>query len=150
MLRIKYKNIFMQFMARATLFLWYGLIMFLWAAPTYAQEPYYLVDAFERPGVIYQIENRRRNIFFERNSGSIYSVAVWRGEVYFCSANERRIYQIVEQQERVIYQHETYYIPDIAFDRAGNLYFSTASGATSNGISTLRSFSSPAFRPIKP
>lgn len=132
MLRIKYKNIFMQFMARATLFLWYGLIMFLWASPTYAQEPYY-VDAFERPGVIYQIENGRRRSSFERNSGSIHSVAVWGGEVYFCSANETRIYQRIGQQETVIYQHTTY-IRNIAFDTEGNLYFSDASGARSDGV----------------
>lgn len=133
MLRIKCQNIFMQFIASVTLFLWYGLIMFLWASPTYAQrQPYYFVDAFERPGVIYQIKNRRRNTFFERNLGSIYSVAAWGGEVYFCSANERNIYKKIDQQERVIHEHTTY-IRDIAFDREGNLYFSEASGARSNG-----------------
>jgi len=132
MLGIKYKNIFMQFMARLTLFLCYGLIMFLWASATYAQEPYYVVDASDRPGVIYQIENRRRNTFFERNLGSIYSVAAWGGEVYFCSANERNIYKKIGREERVIYRHRTY-IRDIAFDREGNLYFSEASGARSNG-----------------
>ena len=132
--RIKYKNIFMQFIARVPLLLWYGLIMFVWGSPTYAQiEPCYVVDAFERPGVIYQIENRRQNIRFERDSGSIYSVAVWRGRLYFSSANERRIYDKNGQRENVIHEHRTY-IRDIAFDREGNLYFSEASGARSNGV----------------
>ena len=144
MLRTKYKNISMRFITLAVLCLWYGLMMSLWLAPTHAQsqqqsapaprqQPYYAVDAYQTPGVIHRIVNRKPSTFFRRRSGTIYSIALWRGQLYFCSANDRRIYQRTgKQQERVVFEHKTY-IRDVAIDPSGNLYFSEASGARGDG-----------------
>lgn len=138
MLRIKSINISMRFITLAVLCLCYGLMMYLSLSPAYAvppsQQPYYVVDAYQTPGVVYKIENRRPGVFFRRRLGSISSIALWRGQLYFCSANDKRIYQkrTGQQQERVVFEHRTY-IRDLAVDPNGNLYFSEASGAKGNG-----------------
>lgn len=133
MLRIKSKNISMQFIKLATLFLCHGLMMSFWTSPAYAGEPpYYAVDAYQTPGAVYRIEDREPSVFFRRRSGSISSIAICQGRLYFCSANDRRIYQIIEQRERVIFEHRTY-IKDVAVDPNGNLYLSEASGARGDG-----------------
>ena len=143
MLRIKYKNISMQFIALVVLCLWHGLMMYPWIPSTYAQrkqqtayaqrqQPYYIVDAYQIPGVVYRIVNRKPNDFFRRRSGSISSIALWRGQLYFCSANESRIYQRMGQKERAIFEHTTY-VRDVAFHPNGNLYFSEASGGGDDG-----------------
>lgn len=138
MLRIKHKDMFMQFIALVVLCLFAGLTMSLWLNPACAapppQQPYYVVDAYQTPGVVYRIVKRTPRPFFERQSGNISSIALWRGQLYFCSANDKRIYQkrTGQQQERVVFEHRTY-IRDVAVDPNGNLYFSEASGARGNG-----------------
>lgn len=142
MLRINSINISMRFITLAVLCLLYCLMMFLCLPPAFAQmqrqtayaeePPYYVVDAYQTPGIVYRIVNRKPGVFFKRRSGSISSIVLWRGQLYFCSANDRRIYQIIERQERVVFEHSTY-IRDVAVDPNGNLYFSEASGAKSDG-----------------
>ena len=133
MLRINSKKISMQFIKLATLFLWHGLMMSLCTSPAYAgEQPYYVVDAYQTPGAVYRIENRQPGVFFRRRSGSISSIAICNEQLYFCSANDRRIYQIIEKRERVVFEHKTY-IRDIAIDPNGNFYFSEASGAKGDG-----------------
>lgn len=143
MLRIKSKKISMQFIALVVLCLFAGLTISLWLNPTHAQPqrqsapapsqpPYYAVDSFQKPGVVYRIVSGKPSIFFRRRSGSISSIALWEGQLYFCSANDRRIYQRMGQRERVVFEHRTY-IRDVAVDPSGNLYFSEASGAKSDG-----------------
>jgi len=143
MLRTKYKNISVIFTSLGVLFLLLCLMSSLHLAPTHAQPqrqsasvpsqpPYYAVDAYQKPGVVYRIVNGEPSIFFRRRSGSISSIALWEGRLYFCSANDRRIYQRMGQRERVVFEHKTY-IRDIAVDPSGYLYFSEASGAGDDG-----------------
>ena len=139
MLRIKHKNISMQFITLAVLCLCCGLMMYLSLPPAYAaqppQQPYYVVDAYQTPGVVYRIESRRRkpDVFIRRCLGTIYSIALWEEQLYFCSANDRRIYfKKLNEPERVVFTHNTY-IRDIAVDPSGYLYFSVASGAGGDG-----------------
>lgn len=138
MLRIKSKNISMQFVTLVVLCMCSGLVMSLWLTSTHAAQPppqpYYAVDAYQTPGVVYKIENRRPGVFFRRRLGSISSIALWGERLYFCSANDKRIFQkrTGQQQERVVFEHRTY-IRDVAVDPNGNLYFSEASGAKGDG-----------------
>lgn len=139
MLRIKHKKISVQFITLAVLCLCYGLMIYLSLAPAYAaalppQPSYYVVDAYQTPGAVYKIVNRTPRPFFRRRLGSISSIALWRGQLYFCSANDKRIYQkrTGQQQERVVFEHRTY-IRDVAVDPSGYLYFSEASGAKGDG-----------------
>ena len=136
MLRTKHENISMQFIALAVLCLFAGLTMYLSLAPAYAvpppKQPYYVVDADQSPGKVYRIVKRTPRPSFERQSGNISSIALWNGQLYFCSANDRRIYQRIEERERVVFEH-TSYVRDIAVDPNGNFYFSAASGAGSDG-----------------
>lgn len=137
MLRIKHKDIFMQFIALVVLCLFAGLTMSLWLNPACAapppQQPYYVVDAYQTPCVVYRIVNSKPSIFFRRRSGNISSIALWRGQLYFCSANARRIFvKRHRESERVVFTHNTY-VRDVAVDPNGNLYFSEASGARGDG-----------------
>jgi len=136
MLRIKHKNISMQFVTLAVLCMCFGLVISLLLTSTHAaqppQQPYYVVDAYQTPGVVFRIVDREPGDSFRRRSGNISSIAFCNGELYFCSANDRRIYQIIEERERVVFEHKTY-IRDIAVDPSGNFYFSAASGAGSDG-----------------
>ena len=143
MLRNEYKNISVIFTSLGVLCLWLCLILSLRLAPTHAQPqrqsasaprqpPYYAVDSFQKPGMVYRIVNWKPSIFFRRRSGSISSIALWGGQLYFCSANDRRIYQRMGQRERVVFEHRTY-IRDVAVDPKGNLYFSEASGPKGDG-----------------
>lgn len=136
MLRTKYKNISIQFVTLVVLCMCFGLVMSLWLTSTHAaqppQHPYYIVDADQTPGIVYRTVNRKSSIFFKRRSGTISSIALWGGRLYFCSANDRKIYQRMEQRERVVFEH-TSYVRDVAVDQNGNLYFSEASGAGGDG-----------------
>lgn len=139
MLRIKHKNISMQFVTLVVLCMCFGLVMSLWLTSTHAaqppQQPYYVVDTYQTPGTVYRIVNRKPGVFFRRRLGSISSIAIWgdKGDkLFFCSANDRRIYQRIGQREKVVFEHRTY-IRDVAVDPNGNLYFSEASGAKSDG-----------------
>jgi len=136
MLRIKHKNISMQFVTLVVLCMCFGLVMSLLLTSTHAaqppQQPYYVVDAYQTPGVVFRIVNREPDDFFRRRSGNISSIALCNGQLYFCSANDRRIYQRIGERERVVFEYTTY-IRDVAFDPNGNLYFSEASGAKSDG-----------------
>lgn len=136
MLRTKHENISMQFIVLVTLCLCYGLTMYLSLAPAYAvpppQQPYYVVDAYQTPAVVYRIVKRTPSPFFKRRSGNISSIALCNGQLYFCSANDRRIYQKIGQRERVVFEHRTY-VRDIAVDSNGFFYFSEASGAGGDG-----------------
>lgn len=146
MLRTKYKNISVIFTSLGVLCLWLCLILSLRLAPTHAQPqrqsasaprqpPYYAVDSFQKPGMVYRIVNGKPSIFFRRRSGSISSIALWGGQLYFCSANDRKIYQRMGQRERVVFEH-TSTVRDVAVDPVdpnGNLYFSEASGAGGDG-----------------
>jgi len=139
MLRIKHKNISMQFVTLVVLCMCFGLVMSLLLTSTHAAQPppqpYYAVDAYQTPGVVYRIESRRRkpDVFFRRRLGTIYSIALWEEQLYFCSANDRRIYlKKPNEPERIVFTHNTY-IRDIAVDSSGNLYFTEASGAKGDG-----------------
>lgn len=136
MLRIKHKNISMQFVTLVVLCMCFGLVISLLLTSTHAaqppQQPYYAVDAYQTPGVVFRIVNRAPDDFFGRRSGNISSIALCNGQLYFCSANDRRIYQRIGERERVVFEHKTY-IRDIAIDPSGNFYFSAASGAGSDG-----------------
>lgn len=143
MLRTKYKNISVIFTSLGVLCLWLCLILSLRLAPTHAQPqrmsassrrqpPYYVVNADQTPGLVYRIVNGKPSIFFRRRSGSISSIALWGGRLYFCSANDRRIYQRMEQRERVVFEH-TSNVRDVAVDPNGNLYFSVTSGSGGDG-----------------
>ena len=146
MLRTKSKKISEIFTSLGVLCLWLCLILSLRLAPTHAQPQrksasapsqtlYYIVDVAETPGAVYRIENREPDAddFFKRPSGSISSIALCNGQLYFCSDNDRRIYQRTgKQQERVVFEYTTY-IRDVAVDPNGNLYFSVASGPKGDG-----------------
>ena len=137
MLRTKYKNISIQFVTLLTLCMSFVLVISLLLTSTHAaqppQQPYYFVDAYQFPGTVYRMQSRKPSVFFRRQSGGISSIVLWRGQLYFCSANDRRIYQRTgKQQERVVFEHRTY-IRDIAVDPSGYLYFSMASGAGGDG-----------------
>ena len=138
MLRIKHKNISMQFVTLVVLCMCFSLVMSILLTSTRAaqppQQPYYVVDAYQTPGVVFRIVNREPDAddFFGRRSGNISSIALCNGQLYFCSANDRRIYQTIEERERVVFEH-TSYVRDIAVDPNGNFYFSAASGAGSDG-----------------
>ena len=96
---------------------------------------YYFTDAFE-PGAgrIYRLDNGAVTIYYTRPSGQIYSLALAPGgTLYFCNANKSQIYRIQGGVEVSVYTHGTY-VRDLAFDSAGNLYFSEASGAGNDGM----------------
>jgi len=136
MLRIKSKKISVQFITLAVLCLCYGLMLYLSLPPAYAGRPplppYYIVDVYQTPGIVYRIENEKSSIFFRRRSGSISSIALWGDKLLFCSDNDRRIYQKIGEQERVVFEHRTY-IRDVAVDPSGYLYISEANGAKGDG-----------------
>jgi len=145
MLRAVSNKISVQVITPAILYLCYGLlIMSPWLPSVYAQrkkqtayveiqQPFYFVDSFQKPGVVKRVVNRKPSDFFKRpSSGSISSIALWRGVLYFCSLNESKIYQRVRGRERVIFEHKTS-IRDIAFDQNGILHFSEASFAKGEG-----------------
>ncbi|MHC4205547.1 MAG: hypothetical protein ACYSTT_12915 [Planctomycetota bacterium] len=136
MLRMKNSNIFVVFTSLSVLYLWFCLMAFLWFVPTYAQPmkmtaspirqlPFYVVDAEEIPGTVYRIQNEKPNVFFRRPSGSISSISIWGGQLFFCSGKDGKIYQRMGQRERVVFEHRGY-IRDIAVDPNGNLNFSEA------------------------
>jgi sugar lactone lactonase YvrE len=108
----------------------------LWLAPANAAPPprqhYFVVDAYQMPGTVFRIQNREPSVFFRRQSGGISSIALWRGQLFFCSGNDRRIYLKMGQLERIVFEHNEY-VRDIAVDKNGYLYFSEASGARSDG-----------------
>lgn len=137
MLRIKHKDMFMQFIALVVLCLFAGLTMSLWLNPACAapppQQPYFVVDAYQSPGVVHRIVSGKPSTFFRRRSGGISSIALWRGQLYFCSASDKRIYlKKPNEPERVVFEHRTY-IRNVAVDPSGYLYFSEASGAKGDG-----------------
>jgi len=136
MLRIKSKKISVQFITLAVLCLCYGFMIYLSLPPAYAAlpppQPYFIVDADQTPAVVYRIVNKKSSIFFKRRSGRISSIALRGEQLYFCSPDDRRIYQRIGQRERVVFEHKTY-IRDIAIDPSGYLYFSVASGAKGDG-----------------
>jgi hypothetical protein len=136
MLRIKHKSISEQFFILFTLYLCSGLTMLHWLTVGHAaelpQQPYYVVDAYRTPGAVYRIVNRKPDIFFKRRLGNISSIAICSGQLYFCSINDKRIYQRMGQEERVVFEHGAY-IRDIAVDMNGNLYFSEARGGKGDG-----------------
>ena len=140
MLRIKSEKISVQFITLAVLCLCYGLMIYLSLPPAYAalspqppQPPYYIVDADQTPCIVYRIVNRKPSIFFKRRSGTISSIAFWRGQLYFCPANDKRIYvKKPNEPERIVFIHNTY-VRDVAIDPSGSLYFTEANGAKSDG-----------------
>ena len=136
MLRMKRKNISMQLIIFVVLCVCCCLVTPIWLTSTRAaqppQQPYYVVDAYQTPGVVYKIVNRKPRVFFRRRSGTITSIALCRGQLYFCSVNDKRIYQSIGKGERVVFDHTTY-VRDIAVDSYGNLYFSEASSSRGNG-----------------
>jgi len=76
MLRIKHNNISMHFVLLLILYLCYGLSMSLWltvahAAERHEQQPYYVVDVDQTPGVVYRILNGEPRIFYKRRSGNL-------------------------------------------------------------------------------
>jgi hypothetical protein len=91
------------------------------------------VDADQTPGIVYRIVNRKPGIFFKRRSGTISSIALWRGQLYFCPANDKRIYvKKPNEPERIVFMHNTY-VRDVAIDPSGSLYFTEANGAKGDG-----------------
>jgi len=136
MLRIKHKSFSMQFSMLLILCFCCGLTMSHWlmvaSAAERREQSYYIVDAYQTPGVVYRIVNRKPNVLFERRSGNITSIAIYKNQLFFCSVNDRRIYQSFEKGERVVFEYKTY-IRDIAVDSNGNLYFSDASGSKDDG-----------------
>lgn len=143
MLRIKNSNILMVFASLSVLYLWLCLMMFLWFVPTHAQPmkmsassiwqpPFYVVDAEEIPGTVYRIQNEKPNVFFRRQSGSISSISMWGGQLFFCSRKDNKIYRRMGQRERVVFENRGY-IRDIAVDSNGNLNFSEANCDKSDG-----------------
>jgi WD40 repeat protein len=119
-----------------TLCLLFGLMMYLSLPFTYGAElrmqPYYVVDAYQTPGGVYRIVNSKSSVFFRRESDSISSIALCNRQLFFCSAKDKRIYQKMGREERVVFEHNTF-IQDISVDSGGNLYFSVAYGANGDG-----------------
>ena len=138
MLKIKHKNISMQFVTLAVLCMCFGLVISLLLTSTHAAQPppqpYYIVDADQTPGIVYRIVNRKPGIFFKRRSGTISSIALWRGQLYFCPANDKRIYlKKPNEPERVVFMHNTY-VRDVAVEpTSGSLYFTEANGSKGDG-----------------
>lgn len=159
--KIKHKHLSIQLIAMSVLSLFGGLTMRLWLPAAHAaqppQQPYYVVDSYQTQGVVYRIVNRKPSVFFERKSGTINSIALCNGQLYFCSTDDKKIFQRTGQEERIIFEHNTYN-RDIAIDSKGNLYFSEASGGEKDGriyqlrpaVSgpTPKSFSSQSFYPV--
>ena len=70
---------------------------------------------------------------FRRPSNNLYSVAVSpTGVIFFCNANEPRIYKIENGHEQLVYTHSTY-VRSVGFDSRGTLYFSESTGAGGDG-----------------
>lgn len=143
MIGTKNLNIFTAFASLRMIYLWLCLITFLWLIPAQAQPqkmsasslmepPYYVVDAEEIPGTVYRIQNGKPNIFFRRQSGSISSISIWEGQLFFCSGEDSKIYQRMGQRERVAFEHRGH-IQNIAVDPNGNLHFSQANGDKGDG-----------------
>jgi hypothetical protein len=136
MLRTKHEKMSVQFITLITFFLCCGLTAYFILAPAYSaqspQRPYFIIDGYQTPGTVFRIVYREPSAIFQRQSGTIISIALWRGRFYFCSLNDNRIFQITGKQERMVYKHNTY-IRDIALDSGGNLYFSEAYGGERDG-----------------
>jgi WD40 repeat protein len=67
------------------------------------------------------------------------------GVIFFCNANEPRIYKIENGHEQLVYTHVTY-VRCVAFDSRGTLYFSEATGAGGDG--TIYRFNSSTAVPF--
>jgi len=136
MLRTIRDNNSIHYIVLIALCLCSSLMLCLFLPPAHAakrrEQPYCVVDSYKTPGAAYRIVNREPHVFFERRLGSISSIALYNGRLYFCSINDKRIYLREGQQERVVFEHGTY-VRDISVDLNGNLYFSQASGANGDG-----------------
>lgn len=93
----------------------------------------YFADGGEPVGTIWKLQGGTVSAVYRRPSNRIYSVAISRnGIIYFCNANENKVYQLQEEHERVVYTHNTY-VRRLAFDHNGDLYFSEATGGVGDG-----------------
>ena len=94
---------------------------------------FYIADARESPGTVYKVQDGREHIFHRRHAGNVSSIAFTQdGTLYFVSANDTKIFQVIDSRERVVHTHHTY-IRDIAFTENDTLYFSEATGAGGDG-----------------
>jgi WD40 repeat protein len=95
--------------------------------------PLYFADSRELPGAIHKLQGGAVTEVYRRPSGNLSSVAVSpTGEIFFCNANDRRVYKIENGQEKSVYTHNTY-VRSVAFDSHGVLYFSEATGGGGDG-----------------
>lgn len=115
---------------------------------------FFVTNANESPGKLYKVQGGTESIFYKRSKGRIYSVAFSKtGRLHFVNANEKAIYRVFKilwfTFKIRIFNHTTY-VRDIAFDSYGNLYFSEASGAGSNGkIFRIESGSPTLFQEVE-
>ncbi len=94
----------------------------------------YFADAYPgASGSVYKLDNGYTSTFYTRATGGISSLAFSCGGIlYYCDANAFNLYELVNGQETLVYQHNTY-LRCVKFDSKGNIYFSDASGAGSDG-----------------
>jgi WD40 repeat protein len=97
------------------------------------------VDSQETPGRILEIRPSggpapRLPTHAEPDADpAISAIAFYRqGEAFYVPANTRRIMRTNGLESRLVYEHTTY-VRDIEFDSRGNLFFSEAAGAGSDG-----------------
>ena len=97
----------------------------------------YFSDCNENPGAVYEVRAGKSELY-RRPSGrvSAFAFAPWDPDrLFLLDANRNEIFQVDlggPPAESLVYTHGTY-VRDLAFDAAGALYFSEATGAGGNG-----------------
>ena len=129
----KYRNISVRFLLITSLCLCYVLMTSQRAFSAVQTSPYYIVESYRKPSVVYKIVGgKSRDLFTHQRN--IKSIAVWGGELYFSLVGDNRIYKKVGPGRGDVYFTHGNQIKDIAFDSRGVLYFTEVSGSANRSI----------------
>lgn len=115
------------------------------AAPLVAEPPLpflYFADGSSQPGSVIRYDQTAgtETALYKRPAGRLsgFAFAPWDpNRLYFVNANDRKIFEVSLARggpgtESVVFTHSTF-VRNIAFDAAGRLYFSEATGGGGNG-----------------
>jgi hypothetical protein len=96
---------------------------------------FYFTDWRESPGSVYEIVDGAPHALYTAARGQVYhSTFAPDGTLYATNANDRLLVRVRDGTvPETLYRHSTY-VRDVGVDAAGGLYFSEASGASTDGV----------------